>query len=427
MRSYHDDSQIPADPDESPSVNEPSSSSILGGRGDLGTGAGDDTSCSAIPWYQPGTEPPPEELAPPPEALAYDHNGHHLGGYGVPSMAQGPGGYADDTAPGSAFAQLPYSLQTLDPHTLRILTQDPALVQSILRPDGSVDEINLAAFKRSVGAIDYAHGPHGAAHFAPEGPRYGDAGQRRSRWGGGAEAPIDPYRAVPDPYARSMPGPALAPAPAPYEFDYDYDPYGPPRGGGGAGGPPVYGDRPPAHGPHGGWNGDYDEPLGPVGGRPPDLQPAGGRSGPGQRRFPTTKASTPCRFFNTAKGCQFGDKCAFGHFLGVSSLNDLQHVTGAVDQYAPPAGLPDRGTQWSAPGAGAGPSPAAGPGRNSRFGGPGRAGPGSMVGAPGSLPPPTFLPPPAAGPPGTMPAPADFVGELPRPEEHEVKRKRRFH
>lgn len=27
-----------------------------------------------------------------------------------------------------------------------------------------------------------------------------------------------------------------------------------------------------------------------------------------------TKAATPCRFFNTPKGCQFGDKCAFGHF-----------------------------------------------------------------------------------------------------------------
>lgn len=46
------------------------------------------------------------------------------------------------------------------------------------------------------------------------------------------------------------------------------------------------------------------------------------RGGPGsreaaaaqRRRFPTTKAATPCRFFNTPKGCQFGDKCAFGHF-----------------------------------------------------------------------------------------------------------------
>jgi len=34
-------------------------------------------------------------------------------------------------------------------------------------------------------------------------------------------------------------------------------------------------------------------------------------------KFPSAKASVPCRFFNTRKGCQFGDKCEFGHFVGV--------------------------------------------------------------------------------------------------------------
>ncbi|CAK9253182.1 unnamed protein product [Sphagnum jensenii] len=41
-----------------------------------------------------------------------------------------------------------------------------------------------------------------------------------------------------------------------------------------------------------------------------------------KRKFPSTKASTPCRFYNTPKGCQFGDKCAFGHF------NDSKGATG---------------------------------------------------------------------------------------------------
>jgi hypothetical protein len=408
MCSYHDDSQIPADPEESPSVNEASSSSILG-RLDSGTGAGDDTACAVIPWYPPGTEPPPEDLAP-----AAFQNGA-ADGYNAAGQAP-PGGYIDDAAMGNVLAQLPPSLQALDIHTLRMLVQDPALVQSIIRADGSVDEINLAAFKRSVGAEPM----YGIGHFGPEGAHYDNGGQRRSRWGGDAP-PSDPYHA-PDPYAR--------PAPASYEFDYDYDPYGPPRGAA-----PVYADRPPPA-LHDRWNAEYIDPLGPgpgpgLGGRPQDLPPVGGRSVQNQRRFPTTKAATPCRFFNTAKGCQFGDKCSFGHFLGVSNLNDLQQV----DSFAAPALVPDRGAQqWGPPGPGPLPGPGhapAGPGRNSRFGGPGRSGPGSGIGmhglgGPGSGHlPPTFVPPPMAVP-GTMPAPADFAVHEPV-EEQEVKRKRRFH
>ena len=32
-----------------------------------------------------------------------------------------------------------------------------------------------------------------------------------------------------------------------------------------------------------------------------------------------TKASTPCKFFNTRSGCRFGDLCPFGHFKGDDS------------------------------------------------------------------------------------------------------------
>ena len=32
-----------------------------------------------------------------------------------------------------------------------------------------------------------------------------------------------------------------------------------------------------------------------------------------------TKASTPCKFFNTRPGCRFGDLCPFGHFKGDDS------------------------------------------------------------------------------------------------------------
>lgn len=36
-------------------------------------------------------------------------------------------------------------------------------------------------------------------------------------------------------------------------------------------------------------------------------------------KWTSTKAATACRFFNTSKGCQFGDKCQFGHFGAVDS------------------------------------------------------------------------------------------------------------
>ena len=37
--------------------------------------------------------------------------------------------------------------------------------------------------------------------------------------------------------------------------------------------------------------------------------------GEAEQKFPTTKSAVSCRFFNTRKGCQFGDKCPFGHFM----------------------------------------------------------------------------------------------------------------
>eukprot|EP00596_Hydrurales_sp_CCMP1899_P005023 CAMPEP_0119055670 /NCGR_PEP_ID=MMETSP1177-20130426/75865_1 /TAXON_ID=2985 /ORGANISM="Ochromonas sp, Strain CCMP1899" /LENGTH=732 /DNA_ID=CAMNT_0007036267 /DNA_START=870 /DNA_END=3068 /DNA_ORIENTATION=+ len=73
-----------------------------------------------------------------------------------------------------------------------------------------------------------------------------------------------------------------------------------------------------------------------------------------QKKFPTTKAAASCRFFNTRKGCQFGDKCPFGHF---------------IEDIPPPASRgsgpgPDRS---SGPGSGSGPSHSPGSGGRDRF------------------------------------------------------------
>ena len=53
-------------------------------------------------------------------------------------------------------------------------------------------------------------------------------------------------------------------------------------------------------------------------------------------KFPSTKAATPCRFFNTVKGCQFGDKCPFGHFLGSAPMKNnfsRQSMAPAIDPF----------------------------------------------------------------------------------------------
>jgi hypothetical protein len=352
-----------------------------------------------MPWYIPGTEPPPEEIVVP--APAVDS-------FGTSHFGPGPGGYLDDAAMNALIPQLPYGLQTLNMHALRILVQDPTLLQSVIRSDGQVNEVTLSAFLRSLGADAL----HGSGHFGGNGaPSYPDAGPRRSRWGGDAP-PADIGRGGGDPYGR--------PPPAQYEFDYDYDPYAAPRGAGG------FGDRPPAQS----WGGDYLDQSGPRG---PDLGGPPRSSVSNQKRFPTTKASTPCRFFNTAKGCQFGDKCSFGHFLGVRSLSEMPPLGpvggGMPESFAPPEMQPERAnSRWggAAP-ALAPPAAAMGPGRNSRFGGPGRSGPGSLGSSMGGhgLAPPVFTPPPVAAAPGTLPLPQSY--DPAAAEEPDTKRKKRFH
>ena len=52
-----------------------------------------------------------------------------------------------------------------------------------------------------------------------------------------------------------------------------------------------------------------------------------GRLAPGHG----TKASTPCKFFNTRPGCRFGDLCPFGHFKG----DDSGSGGGGASTYGP--------------------------------------------------------------------------------------------
>lgn len=372
---------IPADPDEAASVHEVTSSSGAPGGNQSGTSAGDDSECANIPWYIPGTEPPPEKELP---AMPTD-----------PFAALASGAYLDDLALQKIVTQLPYALQALDFSTLRALVQDAAALQAVLRPDGSVDQFNLAAFQRNLGGgrervsrFDSYRGDVGGAGppvFLPPSDLSGPS--RRSRF---RDAGPEPMQV--DDYGSGGGGGGYAPNSLPFEFEYDYDPYGPPRGA-------HYDDRPPVD-----WNPDYGDAYLPPRGDPLPMPGGPRRTATAQTRFPSTKAATPCRFFNTSKGCQFGDKCSFGHFLPPSDLPPV----GVMDAYTPDGAPPlDRASRW-------GSAPAAGPGR--RFAGPGdrsAPGPGPMSGpgmgarsGPGSRLHSQFSAPPAAAPHLVAPAQA---------------------
>lgn len=331
---YALDTQIPTDPDESPSVHEPSSSSARAGLMD-GTSVGDDAAPATIPWYAPGTEPPPEEVIAPPAVSAAD------------ILRTSRNGYLDDHVVMELMSKLPYSLQTLDMNVLRSLLQDPEALQSILRHDNTVDETNLAAYQRSLYMESNARDRSTRfGGYEPSGAVGSDMdGARRSRWAVDATGPSGGY----------------SPS-QPYNFEYDYgDAYAPPRVG------------------NVGYN-EYDRPPAPWGNPGYDVAP-GGRPGGSlsvmdmrgdhrhaapQSRFPTTKAATACRFFNTPKGCQFGDKCSFGHFLP----NDAPPRAAPLknDAYLPEVVDLERGNGHSRWGAGGG---GPGGGRGGAMNGPG--------------------------------------------------------
>lgn len=91
------------------------------------------------------------------------------------------------------------------------------------------------------------------------------------------------------------------------------------------------------------------------------------------------KSATACRFFNTPKGCQFGDKCGFGHFAASSNPSSSSGPLLEVDDMSSlePSGAVGGSTRWGPGGLLGAATGAAGGGR--RIMGPGGAasGPGS--------------------------------------------------
>lgn len=187
--------------------------------------------------------------------------------------------------PQQLLRSLPLSLQTLDMRSVSILVQDPSLLPTLLLADQSVDQHHLRLLQGSSSATDYR--------------------LRLSQQSQQSQQPQQPLTQLQLQQQQAMD--VLA------------------RWGGGGGGAA-------ASNAVGTATGGLQMPMVNM------SQGAFGinrndRAG-GQRHF-TSKSQTPCRFFNTAKGCLQGDKCPFGHFAngngGSANAGTMGSPSAGVD------------------------------------------------------------------------------------------------
>jgi hypothetical protein len=195
---------------------------------------------------------------------------------------------------------LPLSLRSLDPYTLQILVSDPSIVHYLVLPDGSVDESNLIILSNCTTAQDF----HTAMSIQQAANTYGapqsttmstampttSSSTRVSRWDSTA-APTNNFNLN--------------------AFQHNFI------------------DQ---QSMNSGWN---------------DLMGGGddfySKSMPKQSASQMGKSATPCRFFNSPKGCSNGDKCKFGHFRDSSmksnfAMSSSEQLRGPGQRLSGPGG-----------------------------------------------------------------------------------------
>eukprot|EP01039_Chlorochromonas_danica_P001828 gene1828-1998_t len=296
---YLDDSLIPDDPD----VDQNSILALKGGNMD------DSSSSTATPWLLPDEE---EILSARPYQLnSLPSSSSTLGPMGGGSMtahfpdsqtglSSSSGLPRDDEY--ALLASLPIGIQMLDPLTLQVVLQDPQLLQSLLRSDGSVDETHLSLLQTCTSVEEYranlmasvAMPSYGINNYSNVMPSYGSHGM--NGMGTGNDVPMFDNMQMP---ANNN------------NLHQAWDRYG------------------MSSNESSNWN-NLNMNMGMNMNIPMNMSvPAvttittassAGVSG-GSKRFPTTKQSTPCRFFNTPRGCANGDKCPFGHFVDSNAVS----------------------------------------------------------------------------------------------------------
>lgn len=253
---------------------------------------------------------------------------------------------------------LPISIQMLDPLTLQGVLQEPLILQSLLRPDGSVDETRLSLLQTCPSVDDYRQvlfgsltsgmgmgmGMMGGGHGNGYGnmPVYNGSGgynagfdQQQQHF---HQQQLQHQQLPQQPFA----GQYAAAQNLPMGWEHSQG----------------HGSRFEPPGAPNAWNTvssmNSRQPHMPMGGGGMGLggpPPAPSLGVPPPKRFNTTKAGTACRFFNTPRGCGNGDKCPFGHFLDSSAGSGS---AGPMGTGMPMGGGPGMGMR-SGPGMGPGP------------------------------------------------------------------------
>jgi hypothetical protein len=253
---YLDDSLIPPDPDELPST----------GIDSLETGS---KSMMTIPWAMPGDE---EEVASSAAA----------GVPGGPTEARtSSNGIFDDPEFAEVLNALPDSLRELEPELLLLIVQDEQRIGYILNDDGSVSDIRVQQLRNEL---------------LPKAPTQ----TAQVMAGGGSEV------------NGAKGGNRLPAAPLPGTWEYEQEQrQRQSRFSGNQ--PPVPGRSEFSY--QGNFNRAGQSGLGVSMSDTPKLSTSNGVGADLKKtRKPIGRSSTPCKFYNSSKGCQFGDRCAFGHF-----------------------------------------------------------------------------------------------------------------
>ncbi|MCL4419489.1 hypothetical protein M1146_05310 [Patescibacteria group bacterium] len=273
---------IPNDPIESTDDNEESG----------------DVSFTYIPWNLPDEVLEEEPVKETPKLYSnnlYTNNNNSVSSSSINYSANILNQRTDND---DAFIKsLPLHLQYLDPLALGILCQDKSIVQLILKPGEAVDDrymnilqnsSTLEEFRASCNALANSdmYSPNPSWSVPPAQPAsYGNQYSLTSTWDNSIfTAPIGNM-------SNPMPG------------------------------MPSY---------------SYQQPI--SVGINPHVNPISSVPSIHTSKLASRKASTPCRFFNTPKGCLSGDKCPFGHFGNIS-----------VPTYAP-GGFRAPGSRRPAPG-----------------------------------------------------------------------------
>lgn len=286
---YLDESLIPNDPDEDPNMYDLPLADALSATSAF------NAPLQVIPWHMTGEM---EEEEPILSSSSSSSSATSLSSSSMlPFPSDNTAAMYDEYTFNTLLNSLPLAIQMLDPVTLQMIAQNPTVLSTLLSADGQlVDEHNLALLQNCATVEDYFAMILPPAASSSSGGYYGSQGNHwnDNNFSSMHQQPWQSSQGLEDNLQMFMNTTTTS--------------YGVIGGGGNVQIPPSR---------------DLSHSLGGGGGR------SGSGSGSASR-FPTTKASTPCRFFNTPKGCMNGDKCPFGHFLDTasSSMSGMGGMSG---------------------------------------------------------------------------------------------------